>query len=233
MKDLFAPLTEHELDQLDHFLLDRLDEDEAAEDKDEGILNIAELDGFMTAMVSGPVMVPPSRWLPAVWGDFEPVWETTAQFEEILALMMRHMNSVSGMLRAAPDEFEPLFMEREVDGRVYRIVDEWCEGYLRGMRLDLSDWSSTENFSHLLGLMLLFASDEGFEKLRQFTIEEVEEYQDLITPAVRQAHAYWLGQRSDKRTVRHEGAKTGRNDPCPCGSGQKFKKCCGAKTTLH
>ncbi|MBI2440773.1 MAG: preprotein translocase subunit SecA [Lentisphaerae bacterium] len=28
-------------------------------------------------------------------------------------------------------------------------------------------------------------------------------------------------------TVRREGAKVGRNDPCPCGSGKKFKKCCG------
>ncbi len=25
-----------------------------------------------------------------------------------------------------------------------------------------------------------------------------------------------------------ESPKTGRNDPCPCGSGKKFKKCCGA-----
>lgn len=24
------------------------------------------------------------------------------------------------------------------------------------------------------------------------------------------------------------GPKVGRNDPCPCGSGQKFKRCCGA-----
>ena len=25
----------------------------------------------------------------------------------------------------------------------------------------------------------------------------------------------------------HRGARVGRNDPCPCGSGKKFKKCCG------
>jgi SEC-C motif domain protein len=30
------------------------------------------------------------------------------------------------------------------------------------------------------------------------------------------------------QTVRHDQPKTGRNDPCPCGSGKKFKKCCGA-----
>ncbi|HEX9917160.1 MAG TPA: preprotein translocase subunit SecA [candidate division Zixibacteria bacterium] len=30
------------------------------------------------------------------------------------------------------------------------------------------------------------------------------------------------------KTVRREKAKVGRNDPCPCGSGKKYKKCCGA-----
>jgi len=28
-------------------------------------------------------------------------------------------------------------------------------------------------------------------------------------------------------TIVREGTKTGRNDPCPCGSGKKYKKCCG------
>jgi preprotein translocase subunit SecA len=28
-------------------------------------------------------------------------------------------------------------------------------------------------------------------------------------------------------TVKREGKKVGRNDPCPCGSGKKYKKCCG------
>ena len=29
------------------------------------------------------------------------------------------------------------------------------------------------------------------------------------------------------RPIRHDGPKIGRNDPCPCGSGKKYKKCCG------
>jgi len=32
---------------------------------------------------------------------------------------------------------------------------------------------------------------------------------------------------NDHWTVRREGAKIGRNDPCPCGSEKKYKKCCG------
>jgi len=27
---------------------------------------------------------------------------------------------------------------------------------------------------------------------------------------------------------KEDGTKVGRNDPCPCGSGKKYKKCCGA-----
>ena len=30
-------------------------------------------------------------------------------------------------------------------------------------------------------------------------------------------------------TIVNQGPKIGRNDPCPCGSGKKYKKCCGAK----
>jgi preprotein translocase subunit SecA len=28
--------------------------------------------------------------------------------------------------------------------------------------------------------------------------------------------------------IRNRGERVGRNDPCPCGSGKKYKKCCGA-----
>ncbi len=39
---------------------------------------------------------------------------------------------------------------------------------------------------------------------------------------------YVEGKLVPPRTERHQGEKVGRNDPCPCGSGRKFKKCCGS-----
>ena len=35
------------------------------------------------------------------------------------------------------------------------------------------------------------------------------------------------GQVAKVETVVHDGPRIGRNDPCPCGSGKKYKKCCG------
>ena len=37
-----------------------------------------------------------------------------------------------------------------------------------------------------------------------------------------------LGEVAGEAPVVREGPKVGRNDPCPCGSGKKHKKCCGA-----
>ncbi len=36
-------------------------------------------------------------------------------------------------------------------------------------------------------------------------------------------------EQKTSQTVRNEGPKIGRNDPCPCGSGKKYKKCCGIR----
>ena len=43
----------------------------------------------------------------------------------------------------------------------------------------------------------------------------------------REGRWYYLEGEYETETVRHESPKVGRNDPCPCGSGKKFKKCCG------
>ena len=49
-------ISDEDLDFLDNFLLYRIDEDAVTEDSDEGILCVSELDGLLTAVVSGPVL---------------------------------------------------------------------------------------------------------------------------------------------------------------------------------
>jgi preprotein translocase subunit SecA len=36
------------------------------------------------------------------------------------------------------------------------------------------------------------------------------------------------GEKENKKVKVSDISKIGRNDPCPCGSGKKYKKCCGA-----
>ncbi len=230
MKNLSKPLTVKEIDRLDNFLLDRLDEDADTEGKDEGVLDVSTLDGLFTAIISGPVSVMPSQWLPAVWGDFEPVWENGKEFEEIFALMVRHMNSISAMLMEAPEDFEPIFMERKVEGKTYTIVDEWCEGYWRGVGLAAERWhTAVDELTQLLMPILAFTEVTNWQA-HDLNPEGIDLLQKGIASHVRDIHAFWLARREEPVSLagprRQSEPMVGRNDPCPCGSGKKFKKCC-------
>ncbi|MBC8378703.1 MAG: SEC-C domain-containing protein [Planctomycetes bacterium] len=54
--------------------------------------------------------------------------------------------------------------------------------------------------------------------------DEVNQFE--VTQRQRAAATAPQGERKVK-TIKHEEPKVGRNDPCPCGSGKKYKKCCG------
>ncbi len=54
MNDLISALSDEEIEQLDDFLLHRVEDDAFTEGKDEGVIGISELDGLFTALVSGP-----------------------------------------------------------------------------------------------------------------------------------------------------------------------------------
>ncbi len=230
MRDLDLLLDDDEIDRLEQFLLYRIDEDADYEGMDEGIFDLATLDGFFTAIVSGPVAIPPSVWLPVVWGDFEPEWESEEVFTDIVSLMLRHMNGIAQMLMEFPDDFEPLYKERIVDERVITIVDEWCEGYQQGVALAPNEWmSGGDEIGTLLAPILAFSrvTDWSGHNLPQ---AEADCIRQAIASNARAIHAYWLARRDEflpsTTSVRGGKPKVSRNDPCPCGSGKKFKKCC-------
>ena len=231
MQDISTPLDDSELERLDEFLLERIDEDVDTEGKDEGVLDVSELDGLFTAIVSSPVSILPSQWLPAVWGDFTPLWQNQKEFESIFSMMVRHMNGIVATLMQEPESFEPLFQEREVKGKTYPIVDEWCEGYRRGVALTAEQWKAGgAHMNMLLDPIFAFTGATQWRAHDLADEEERDRIRDTIAPRVRQIHAYWLERRSaDIAAIspqRRKGSNVGRNDPCPCGSGRKFKHCC-------
>ncbi len=49
-----------------------------------------------------------------------------------------------------------------------------------------------------------------------------------------QIYKFWLTRKKSRvATIKRETPKAGRNDPCPCGSGEKYKKCCGANAAAE
>jgi uncharacterized protein len=233
MTDLTLPLSDEELDRLDDFLLERIDEDAATDGRDEGVVGVSELDGFLTAIVSGPVAVMPSRWLAVLYGDFPPVWNQTEEAEKILSLLLRHMNDISFWLLEEPEEFKPLYLENTASEKPVIVVDEWCEGYMRGVGITFDEWISAPEIADLLEPIRAFTGETNWLAHR-IDRAEADKLRDAIVTNVVAIHAHWLSLRERAIAApapvpfRRAAPRVGRNDACTCGSGRKYKKCCGA-----
>ena len=240
MDELSVPLSDEEMNRLDAFLMERLSEEEEESEIDGGVLDICELDGFLTALVSGPEIIKPSRWLPAIWGELEPKWDALGDMGDVVTLMIRHMNGIANTLLHYPDDFQPLFFEQKMGDQYYTIVDEWCQGYAKGVALSREAWDQAdEEVKSLLQPIFNFVGQEAWDKLDRMKGEEVEDLQRLIPPAVKNIYLWWLDRKlssyeeeTDQNKIasfakaREAVARAGRNEPCPCGSGKQYQLCC-------
>jgi len=200
MSELPEPLSHDDMASLDAVLMNRL-AGKNTHGKNEGIRNLHILDGFLTAVVSGPSTIMPAQWLPVVWGDFDPAWESAEARQAFMDLTLRHMNHIARMLDNDPKHFAPLFRQREVEGQNVVVVDEWCYGYLIGMELDRHGWEQTQKdlLHDLLQALSLFATPQGWAVLEKKSDDEIDRLQAMVTPIVRDTYAYWRQQRTESQ----------------------------------
>lgn len=213
-----------DLDLLDHFLLS-----DAAPDNSMGL---SDLDGFLTGILVGPDLIMPSEWLPHIWGGEEPVFESTEQAQEILGAIMGHYNDIAQSLDGHPDDLNPIFWEN-AEGDVV-IAGDWAEGFLEAIDLRREAWLPLlrdKKAGILLMPILALCGDEDGNALlpidRETEAEIAAEAPTMIPVCVCGIRDFWRERMSGSSPIR-SAPRTGRNDPCPCGSGRKYKKCCGA-----
>jgi uncharacterized protein len=230
------PLNERELDFMQEMLLEY--------GNDDSVLDISELDGYLTAIVSGPDMIPMSVWYPALWGgaDKQAEFASEKQLQKFLKLLLQHMNNNAVMLMNYRDEFEAMFNFANPEPMAESaaqllIAEEWCFGYMRGVAL-CAGWADLpEQLQPAMASIRLHGTEECFDAVEALSIEEHQDSVRRIEPAARELYSWWLSQRMPQATARPSAMPaavvpyraeqaTGRNELCPCGSGKKFKKCC-------
>lgn len=207
----------------------------------EGMM-LSELDGYLAAVRVCPVTIPPSEWLPQVWmvdssaeaADGEPGEPRTppdaATIERLDALVMERFERIGAEL-AGPDGYMPIFDVDERDNEVLWLF--WIEGFNRALALRPDAWdpmleegsSALEALSAILTMTAIAAEDCDLPAEDIAEIEATAPY--LIGDCVEALYA-WRANPFTPSAIAKGRAKVGRNDPCPCGSGKKYKKCCGA-----
>ena len=220
-----ATVTDEALDDLEDFLIAH---------QEAGGMGLSELDGFLTAIAIGPDLVMPSEWLPMVWGEREPEVSGLDELNAVLATMMARYNEILRDLDAEPDRFEPILADGE-DGALSAV--EWAAGFAAAMRMREAQWEPLLRDDEARDLFMpilvcLIADDEA--KLAEMKLapgdQLVVEAPLYLPSCVAAIRDFWRDRASHPVQPVRRGPKTGRNDPCPCGSGKKYKRCCGANS---
>jgi uncharacterized protein len=231
-----GPLTDAEYDRLTD-ILDSF--------SDENAMNLEELDGFIAALVSGPSRIQPTEYLPKIWGGAMPaeVFSNQQEQREFSDLVARHHDAIAHTLQSG-DVFLPVLLE---DEQGVTPANDWAHGFLRGMELRRRDWGELlgddEHGGWLVPIFALAHEHNPDPTMRPYKEPmDAERRERLIigvAAGVTAIYQHFEPHRqgftslfNENATFRRAGPKVGRSDPCPCGSGKKFKQCCG-RPTLH
>jgi len=226
-------LTEAELDRLEALLECEAFGGEA--------FRLDEIQAMLCAIVSAPVPVQPALWLAEALG---PQLEnnTAPEVGETVGLLMRLNNDIAAAL-LADVTVAPLLYPVEEDSEEYDFA-AWADAYIIGANL-AGDWyelagKHADDLSELLEPLFLLNGmlKEDVEKSGERWFSPAEEarliadVQDSLPVVIQTLYNFWRNKR-EGGVQRAEGDKTGRNDPCPCGSGKKYKQCCGHPDKLN
>lgn len=236
-------LNNAELDELDQLLADTPEPLQP--------LDIVMLDGYLCGVLVQPRLIGADEWLPPVFDldggslpdDVDAGWR-----ERVRTLILRRHAALNEQL-ADEGWFDPIVHdepELAADSATGDVLRE-----LPGISRPLFSWSAGFQYAATLFPALAEVADEPivaaldrvFRHLPPETDEDREAarraaashpiatlddaVQDLVL-AVAELWERTCDQRFRVEPVRRAEPKVGRNDPCPCGSGKKFKLCHGA-----
>ena len=240
-------LTDAEFAELDDLLADTPEPLEP--------LDAVMLDGYLCGVIVQPVLLEPPTWLAHVF-DFDatplPDDVDAAWLERTTALILRRHTALN---RAIVEDgwFDPLVLEfdaehppaplaeGEVDpmaglSPVSQSLMPWVAGFQHAA-LCFPDLSEMPDEAVMAAMARLYRhlpteTDDEREVVatldREHPLATLDDAMEELVVTIADLHDLTRDARYKVDTVKRETPKVGRNDPCPCGSGKKFKQCHGA-----
>lgn len=208
-------------------------------------LKYHELQGFLFAVASAPELVKPSEWMPIVFGEQDAGYASLEEAQAVIGELMALYNSVNAAVfetRAALPSDCQFRRESLANLDDDAPVSQWSRGFLHGHQWLEESWEAyvpaalEDELAAMLMTLSFFASKALAEAFCEETKLDLAEMAGKLHGAFPQAIAQYahlgrsiqqvISEAEANKTSPSRERKVGRNEPCPCGSGRKYKKCC-------
>ena len=212
-------------------------------------LDVVMLDGFLAGVIVQPVLLADEAWLPHVFDfdaqplpdDADPAWrERTTTLVRRRHAALRRQIAEDGWFDPVvlePDDWNPPATDDPAASLnpVSQAVYPWVAGFQLALEAfpDLLEQPDTDIDLALARLYrhLPPSNDEERELIAALDADHplatLDDAVDDLIQVVVELSDLTEKRRYQVETVRREAPKVGRNDPCPCGSGKKYKACHG------
>lgn len=203
-------------------------------------ISALELDGYLTGVIVAPSLIRPRLWMTGLWADEGPVFDNGAQMQSALSSVGIMFNTLSARidrsLRRLEAEhvcdYRPAF-QATTSKPSHDAIKTWVRGFWRAMTLAPTEWQALAADERTQVAVMPFVGfiDSGPDE----TFEPADDIENRLDDAAAQIPRAILllrkiAQLRASRTssvAQARRSKLGRNDPCPCGSAKKYKRCCG------
>jgi len=212
-------------------------------DREDEPISLAYLHGFVFAVVLTPEPLSANEWLPHLFGGEMLPFDSIEDANAKLAMLMRFYNRLNQQ-RLDGQLHCPFHAGKGTSQAWLDAVREWCRGFVlaTGLRPELwtlqDDATNAEDVNGAMIILLGIADDavvreitnttgdeNGDQEHNQFLAHAIIALPDAVRILTEHTQAQDASRVENMCPARSN--KVGRNTPCPCGSGKKFKKCCG------
>ena len=203
------------------------------------------LDGYLTGVIVAPqaAAIPLQKWVAGLWRKDETIADDLTALKAMLDAVIARRGAIEAEIDRALDTLEadkicryrPSFLSGDSKPE-HDSVRLWAGGFFRAMSLAPETWTPLlegERGQILLAPFVGFFEPEGPPLPASELAEDIDDRLDEAAAAIPRATLLLrklARLRSAKRVtpppIDRRLRKVGRNDPCPCGSGQKYKRCC-------
>lgn len=176
----------------------------SADSPEECMNSLEMIDGYLTAIVIGPEVVPEHRWIKYMLDPEnlrENLFNSPEDETQITELLNRHVNAIDAQFENDPEAFLPIyemFSYAEEEERQIAI-EEWALGFILGMELCHEAWQplfSDESTAMLAGpLFVLGKVTDDYDKMSQ---EEKDQMIDMLDESILGIYAFWQQQAGEE-----------------------------------
>lgn len=192
------------------------------------------LDGFFTALICCPHIVPQNKYMYMIYGNDDPEdaspFKSIKQFERFFGLLMKYWNNLIDRLQCAV--FEP-FLE-VVGDHWENYARAWADGFLMGSSLTDGAFKRVIKGKHESALFMpifALAHNENFSDKNviqeEMTPELRKELVSILSNSIPVIYAILRDPDFEEKSK-----KINKNDTCSCDSKKKYIKC-KTNRTLH